>query len=41
VAHEVATRRFDLDDLGALVRKHHGRYRPRDHCREVQHANAF
>jgi hypothetical protein len=40
MAHEIATRRFDLDHFGALVGQHHGCDGPSDHRREIQYSNA-
>jgi len=31
-------RRFDLDNVGALVSKHHGRNRSRDHRRQIEYS---
>jgi hypothetical protein len=33
-------RRFDLDDVGALVGKHHGRNRTRDHRRQIEYPHS-
>ena len=41
LAHRLATWRFDLDHVGAMVGHHHGQVRTRQEQRQVQHTHAF
>src|SRR5271169_4620821 len=41
MTHQVAMRRFDLDDIGALVSKHHGRDRSCDHRRQIEYPHSL